>query len=49
LFYVFRDPDQISAVHVNSKSERAAKAFERGQNRYTSHFSTCPNAKAHRR
>lgn len=39
---------KLECESVNARSERATKARERQQNRYTSHFSTCPNAKQHR-
>lgn len=48
-FYLFRKPDAIEAVHVGSQDPRAAKAKARGDKTYTSHFSTCPNADAHRK
>lgn len=39
----------LEAVHAASGSERAAGARGRGQRRYVSHFSTCPNSEQHRR
>lgn len=45
-FYLFRRADHIAAVHIDSGA--AATARKRGDKRYTSHFSTCPNAKQHR-
>lgn len=48
-FYLFRKSDRIEAEHVNSHSDRAQNAFARGDKKYTSHFSTCPNADEHRR
>jgi len=49
LFYLFRRHDRIEAIHVKSKSPRAARAEARNQRRHHSHFSTCPDRDEHRR
>jgi hypothetical protein len=41
--------DKLEAENAARKTERVQRAIERNQNRYTSHFATCPNAKEHRR
>jgi len=47
-FFLFRVGDNIDAVHAKSRDERASKAERRGQDRFASHFATCPNAAQHR-
>jgi hypothetical protein len=48
-FFLFCHRDgSLEAEHHNSKSDRAARARQRGQHAYTSHFATCPNAAQHR-
>ena len=48
-FYLFRTLTEIQAVHIDSKEPRAQRANERGDKRFTSHFSTCVNAAQHRK
>ncbi len=58
-FYLFQRPERgdveahLAAVHVKSSRPEdeavIAGASRRGQNRYTSHFETCPQREQHRR
>lgn len=48
-FYLFRRPDKIEAFHLNSASESAKNARQRGDKLYVSHFETCPDRDEHRR
>jgi hypothetical protein len=48
-FFMFRKPDHILAVHVKARKDIAERARQRGDKRYTSHFSTCPQADQHRK
>lgn len=48
-FFLFRRSGHIEAVHVRSQHPSAAKAHERKQDRFKSHFATCPQAGQHRR
>lgn len=48
-FYLFRRPDHVVCLHVGSEDRLASIAKERGDKRYSSHFSTCPDADQHRR
>jgi hypothetical protein len=41
--------DALESEHSGRKTERVQRAIARGQKRYTSHFSTCPNSREHRR
>jgi hypothetical protein len=47
-FYLFRRPDVIEAVYSASTDPRVEKAKARGDKRYVSHFSSCPQAAQHR-
>ena len=47
-FFLFRLPNRIDAVHIHSTDYRVARALDRGDQFYTSHFATCPMAAANR-
>ena len=48
-FYLFRRSDRIEAIHERSRHGSVAKALQRGQQLYTSHFTTCPAGGGHRK
>lgn len=45
-FFLFKRDDHILAVHHQAASAHLAR--QRGDKKYSSHFSTCPNAAQHR-
>lgn len=47
--FAWKSGGRLECESVNAKTDRAALARENGQNRYTSHFATCVNAKQHRK
>jgi len=42
-FFMFRVRDAIDAVYADGDDPRVAKALERGDKRYQSHYVSCPH------